>query len=259
VRLQPLLSPEGTDASALEAERRSWFALWLPAAPVVGVLIGLIGWAVVEPENAERLSVSFYFLSAPVLFVAFRALVRAVRSAAACPEPPLAATVGLLRPRVVLSERLREALDLPAFEAARHHEMAHAAHYDPLRIWLARFAADLRWPGKTARRHYLIWRECLEIARDEEVVRSGTDGTDLAAAILATARLSSCLGRLAAGLLDPAYGLERRVRLLLGSAPSTGSESRRSVLTLLLVASLGLSVAVGAGIGEFVLERFFLT
>jgi hypothetical protein len=128
--------------------------------------------------------------------------VRAARSAlgassagaAARHRAPLAATIGLLRPRVVLAPQVREQLDAAALRAVTAHEEAHARHRDPLRLWMAQLATDLQWPLPSARRRFLAWRVALELARDDEAVARGVDGGDLAAGLLAVARLGARVG-----------------------------------------------------------------
>ena len=69
-------------------------------------------------------------------------------------ERPTAVTVGLVRPRVRIDERLRDAVPAPSLAAVQAHEEAHARHRDPLRIWLAQTITDLQWPGRHARAPY---------------------------------------------------------------------------------------------------------
>ena len=82
-----------------------------------------------------------------------------------------AATVALLRPRVVVCETFGAQLDEHALAAALAHEQAHARHRDPLRIWLAQIVTDLQWPLSGARARFEQWLFALELARDEEAPR----------------------------------------------------------------------------------------
>jgi hypothetical protein len=196
-------------------ERTLWRRVFRPLLPAGFVLAGLLGWALVEPEASdERIPVLALVVIVPFGLVCVRASWRAVRSLAAGYRPGPAATVGILRPRVVLSAAFRQSVDHAALGAALLHERAHARHRDPLRTWLAQLATDLQWPWTAAAGRYDEWREALELARDDEAVDGGADGADLAAAILAAARLApgeSTWPRLGS---DPRR-LEHRVRRLL--------------------------------------------
>src|SRR5262249_41912742 len=156
----------------------------LPVLPTVLGLALLAGWALQEPEQTDevvsRVAVWLALLFAPGWI---RACSRAVRSLRSPPKSITAATVGMLRPRVVISTQLEQMVDSHALAAAREHESAHARHADPLRIWLAQVATDLQWPGPAAPARLRAWREALEFARDDEARSRGADGADLAEAI----------------------------------------------------------------------------
>lgn len=207
-------------SSARDTERRCWHVLWARLIPAAGFAIGLAAWAFHEPQNAERLSRP---LVAAVLLcstIALRAVVRAVRSLRPADGEIVAATVGILRPSVVFSPRFTTTVDEAALRAAWAHEIEHVHHRDPLRIWAAQFVTDLLWPWQSAAERFRVWRNALELARDEEArAQAGIEGADLAAAILAAARLQisgACAG---ATLLSDAEMLEARVELLLQPAP----------------------------------------
>jgi beta-lactamase regulating signal transducer with metallopeptidase domain len=145
-----------------------------------------------------------------------RAAIRAVWSLVRDEGDVVTATVGLLRPWVLFSPYLAKALDDRTIEAALEHERAHARHRDPLRIWLAQLATDLQWPWPQAQKRFRLWILVLELARDEEARASGVEGSDLASAILASARLGrqAILPANAALINDPSTLKERISRLL---------------------------------------------
>lgn len=187
------------ELSTFELERRAWRRIWAPLWPCLGVLAFLFGWAIHEPEGgAQALPVLAFLFALPFALLAMRAALRAVRSAAAAAKvakaKPLAVTVGLLRPRTLISPILRQALDAAALAAVREHEAAHARHRDPMRVWLAQLVTDLQWPVPSARRRFASWRVALELARDDEARSRGIDGGDLAAGLLAVARLGTVAG-----------------------------------------------------------------
>src|SRR5204862_92527 len=88
--------------------------------------------------------------------------------------------------RVFIAPELSARLDERALHAALEHEMAHARHRDPLRLWLAQIATDLQWPLVAAQQRFTDWRNALELARDAEACER-VEGSDLAAAPAAAA------------------------------------------------------------------------
>lgn len=235
-------------------------ALWLRAGPVVGFGLGLAAWAVVEPENAERLSLGAGIAAAAVAFLWVRAIVRAARSV--CTHDPhiVAATIGVLRPRVVLSPPFITALDRRALRAAEAHERMHVRHRDPLRILLARFATDLLWPTRSAPERFRAWRHALELARDEEAIATArVRGADLAAAIIAAARLQPATSGAGAMLLSDGELLHHRVEWLLtvrrGRIPRDAVVSATAATIVVFVS---FWIAVGATAAEAIVEPFLL-
>jgi beta-lactamase regulating signal transducer with metallopeptidase domain len=147
----------------------------------------------------------------------------------------------------LFSPYLAKALDDRTIEAALAHERAHARHRDPLRIWLAQLAIDLQWPWPQAHKRFRLWIVALELARDEEARASGVDGSDLATAILASARLGrqAILPANAALISDPSTLRERISRLL--EPLSLEAPRTYSVTWTALVAIPVLLGAIGFG------------
>jgi beta-lactamase regulating signal transducer with metallopeptidase domain len=169
-------------------------------------------------------------------------------------ELPPISTVGLWRPRVVAAEELDGALDPAALRAALAHERAHVRHRDPLRIWLAQIATDLQWPSPWARRRFEHWVTALELARDEQARLDGASGEDLAAAVVAVARMP-WRRRTAAlvGLTGAETSLVSRVHRLLAPVPPDGARPS-IVLPLAVLLVLVASVVVGAAYGDDLLR-----
>lgn len=235
--------------SAREWERTLWRALWRPVIPAVLMVSVLLGWAIMEPaQSDERLPSSVLMVSGLFVGLWLRA---AIRAASALKErtPHVAGTVGLWRARIVLSDALTAQLDPDALDAVKSHEAAHVRHRDPLRIWLAQLVTDLQWPWPSAQDRFAQWRHVLELARDEEARHSGTDGADLAAAILLAARLhTSCSA--GATLIDGQIGLEARITRLLAPLPSDETPiAMTSPLTLFPVSLVGVLSGVRFGEG----------
>jgi len=235
----------GVAKSGRQLESNAWTRLWVPLVPSALAFLVLLGWALQEPDVSDERILPFAFVVAlPFGAVVLRALIRAVLAQRRIPGHPIAATVGLLRPRVVISRQLAEALDADALAAAHEHEAAHARHHDPLRLALAQLVTDLQWPSPAARGRFHEWRHALELARDEEVRVHGVEGADLAAAVLAAARLQVRPAR--SGLVGDSEALEERIARLLVPIPAETPVRQRA--TSLLVLSVALAGAFTAGL-----------
>jgi Zn-dependent protease with chaperone function len=241
-----------TFVSPRDRERACWKEVWIPLLPGVAIACVMGGWAIAEPVPAdEPVTPMAVSIACPFALVWCRAFVRAVASWLLPPaEDPLAATVGLFRPTIVLSPVLRGALDPDAFAAVRAHEVAHAAHYDPLRIWLAQLATDLQWPSPAAQQRFRDWRRALEMARDQEVRRSGVDGSDLAAGILAVLRIVTTVGGVAATLIEDESSLRERIQRLLAPATMDRANDHSVVAFALVLSSLAAALIVGMKAGD---------
>jgi BlaR1 peptidase M56 len=238
-----------------QLEAVSWRRIWLTLLPAGIALATMLGWALQEPSMTDELLLpTAALVVVPIGLVWLRCAVRACVALRRPREMPPLATVGLVRPRVVVAEDLRGALDPAALAAALAHERVHVRRRDPLRIWLAQIATDLQWPSPSARRRLEHWLGALELARDDEARLDGAPGEDLAAAVVAVARLSSRPpGAAVAGLTGAETSLASRVHRLL--APVPPDHGRRSVLLLpAVLAVLVASVVIGALYGDDVLR-----
>jgi len=239
------------EANARLMEDAAWTRVWAPLAPAGLALVALLGWALVEPENAEPVSWPYAFAALPFAAMLARVVVRSVWSLRGTGGESPAATLGLVFPRVVLSPRLEAALDVLALAAAREHETAHARHRDPLRLWLAQVATDLQWPWPEARARLATWSRVLELARDEEARARGVDGADLAAAIMAAVRLGGPAPTpLMARITGSEAALRERIARLLAPFVSDSGPRRIRVRIALLTAGILAVVLLGAEFGE---------
>lgn len=240
------------DGPAVAVERGAWNRLCLPALPGLLVLALLIGWAVQEPDRADESVLPHAILFAsPFACVWLRAALRAMTALFQRRPEAAAATIGLLRPRILISTALRSKLDSRALRAVEEHEAAHLRHRGPLRIWLGQIVADLQWPCSSAPRRYRDWRRALELRRDEEACARGVEGVDLAAALVEAARCGEGNATVAASaaLLDAGALLHERVMRLL-AFPAGGDDAIGQVArsTLILV---GFGVLLSIGMGVF--------
>lgn len=243
--------------SAQQSERRCWWRVWMPLAPMIIVLCALAGWAALEPENSERVPRSLLLLSLPCAFIWTRAVWRAVKALGRRQGVRAAGVIGLWQPRIVISDQFRARIDDVTAAAAAAHEAAHARHRDPLRLWLAQFATDLQWPSERAAERLRAWLRVVEFARDDEARHAGVEGADLAAAIIAAVRLHDPNERPPALVGDRA-DFETRIRRLLAPMPSDERVSSPAAGLLLAAAPALVAIAfAGAFFGESLVRSAF--
>ncbi|HEY6478271.1 MAG TPA: M56 family metallopeptidase [Polyangia bacterium] len=246
-------SAEATSGALLET--RAWRRLWMVVLPALLAFATLLGWGLQEPaQTDEPLRPLVVAVAAPAVLLWARALWRAWRALRRPRLPPPLATIGIMRPRIVMAEGLSRALDSRALEAALAHERAHVRHRDPLRIWFAQLATDLQWPSPFARRRLGRWLGSLELARDEEARRDGAPGADLAAAIVGVAKLGAGGSGGAIAALGGADGLfARRIhRLLRPLCPNDVASSLAALCAVTSAVTAG--VLVGMTCGDVVLR-----
>jgi len=247
--------PGEREPSGRQLEASSWRRIWWTLLPAGVALATMFGWALQEPSVTDELLLPTAALVAvPIGLLWLRCAVRACVALRRPRDLPPLATVGLVRPRVVVGEVLRGALDPAALAAALAHERVHVRHRDPLRIWLAQIATDLQWPSPSARRRFEHWLGALELARDEQARLDGVPGEDLAAAVVAVARMPRrALGGAMAGLTGAETSLASRVHRLLEPVPP--DRGRRSIgLLVAVIAVLVASGVIGALYGDYVLR-----
>jgi hypothetical protein len=243
--------------NARHVECLRWQQIWLPLAPASIIAASLCGWALAEPDpTPEKASILLILASVPFALLFGRAAIRAGWSLVRDEGDVVTATVGLLRPWVLFSPYLAKALDDRTIEAALEHERAHARHRDPLRIWLAQLATDLQWPWPQAQKRFQLWILALELARDEEARASGVEGSDLATAILASARLGrqAILPANAALISDPSTLKERISRLLEPLSLDAQRTHTRAWTVLVVIPVLLGAIGFGSVFGEHIVR-----
>lgn len=132
--------------------------------------------------------------------------------------PIAIATVGVLRPRVVLDAKFVESLDDDAIEGALYHELEHIRGRDPLRYLLASWALWVNpWGRIVLDGEMRQWRFQRELQCDREAVACGANPTAVAQAIVTAARRS--IGDAVAALGEnDGRALKLRVEFLLAYA-----------------------------------------
>lgn len=150
-------------------------------------------------------------------------------------DRPFAGVLGLIRPRVVLSNGLISLLNGQQRAVVEAHEQAHCARRDPLRLLLARFGALLHLPvvRRVLLREFLL---ATEQAADERAAAAVGDRLTVAEAILAVARANPHrMGDLAfTGSM-----IDQRVDALI---TNPGALRLRGVLFLAVLALLSVAV-----------------
>lgn len=160
---------------------------------------------------------------------------------------PAAFTLGLLRPRMVVSTAVALALTDTELDALLLHEAAHARRRDPLRLLVAGVCRDLLFFLPIAHTLFRLAGQAQERAADDAAA-AATNPLDVAGALIAFLKLTR--SRPAVALAPGAAGAdaEARIRRLLDAPPAdcsrwaSRSRAGASVLVsaLLLVALAGM-------------------
>jgi Zn-dependent protease with chaperone function len=156
-------------------------------------------------------------------------------------ELPIAiATLGGLRPRVLIASELVAALDDDALAAALHHELEHVRDRDPLRYFALWWALAVNPFGRWLLQDELArWLLCRELHCDRDAVLAGANAAALADAIVQAARSGERPALAALGNADVG-AIALRVRVLL--AYSEAPPERRTAQPVLRIALCALSL-----------------
>jgi Zn-dependent protease with chaperone function len=233
------------------SERALWRAITRPFASFVVSVAMVSGWALHERGDAETPRAPLLLFAALVSLVWIRAIMRAVSSLRTKPAGP-AMTVGLLHPLIVVSPSFAASIEPDVLAAVIAHEAAHARHHDPLRIFIAQLATDLQWPSTRARARFDHWMHVLELSRDDEARALGADGADLAAGVVAAARIKHVCGGVVARLTGTE--LMERIDRLLAPLTSTDALEPSRGRPIALIAAVGASLAFGAFYAEAIVR-----
>ncbi|HEY5990247.1 MAG TPA: M56 family metallopeptidase [Streptosporangiaceae bacterium] len=193
----------------------------------------------------------------PTVRSAVAGLGLAGRVAAVAAAEPFAVTVGLARPRILVSDGLAGALSPAELTAVLAHERCHLRCRDPARLLGARLLAAYGWYLPAAR--WLAGRAALnrELAADRAALAQAGRGV-LAGALLKLAALPACPAVAAASPAgDPAGSLQARVaqleqgrparpRLAAGRALATAGGM--TVLAPACLCCVGLAAALPGGL-----------
>lgn len=159
-------------------------------------------------------------------------------------KAPVLALAGVVRPRVVISRGLMEALDAEQLQAALHHEAAHRESRDNLKR-LALLATPGILPGRAFHALEQAWARITEWAADERASAGDVRRrVALAEALLRAVRLGcsgSPAGPLATTLLENPLELQARVTRLM-EAPVVAAPAGRYWPAAAGLAVVGLAV-----------------
>ncbi len=138
---------------------------------------------------------------------------------------PAMTTVGIVRPRVLLSGAAAMMLTANELKTALHHEVAHVRRRDNLKKLLLRFVT---FPGMADLD--AAWLQATEMAADDAAVSNSSEALDLAAALIKLARLAppeSAADLTAALVHGSAFIMHARVERLIAWTSERVASPRR--------------------------------
>ena len=152
---------------------------------------------------------------------------------------PLAFSLGMLKPRIVISTGLVNRLSAQQLSIVRAHELIHVRYKDGLYKWILLFVGSFHWPSVKR----IILDEhavALELRADQQVARSQSN-IAVAETIVAVQRLM-CASRMDESICQfLGSKLEQRIHYLLSKAPDKALPKR--FLLSAVMCSLFLSIA----------------
>lgn len=228
---------------------------WTPAALGAFVVGGLCipSYLWFEPgDTGEELGIiglTAAIFAAAVLTMSLVHGIRQVITSRRCVRQfenrPMIAITGFLRPRLLISPIVEDALSAEQLDAAVRHERAHVAAQDNLKRLLLAFTPGLL-PGvngfAAVERQ---WVRLTEWAADDDAVAGDPDrALALAAALVRVARLGTVRAPLTSSMLDGDDLTHRVDRLLHPIAPvrGAGSATLASVGAVVMVMLMGLAL-----------------
>jgi len=140
---------------------------------------------------------------------------------------PLAFTVGLWRPQIVVSEGIIARLSEAELRGVLFHERSHAHRRDPLRLLVVRFLADALWFLPVARSLARDFVDAVEESADDWAVEATRQPVELASALVKAAKGGAPQAVLAGTSLAGNLSVEDRVERLLGLGGKARSGTTR--------------------------------
>lgn len=162
---------------------------------------------------------------------------------------PVLALAGVMRPRVIVSRRVLEALSGEELEAALAHERAHRKSGDNLKRLALFLAPDVLPFLRAFTRLDRSWAKLIEWAADDDATGGDSQRSlSLAAALVHMARMGSApsASPLSSSFLGNDQHLSARVDRLLGLVPAVTDRPRRTRATLPMAATVVTAIIVAA-------------
>jgi Zn-dependent protease with chaperone function len=206
-------------------------SLLLAVVLVVAVFVG--GWSIIDQVGSTRRLERFLerrrLPLGPVLTEAAAVAGLSGRVALVESSERFSCTLGILRPRVVVTKELLDTSTPGELAAVLAHEAHHVRTADPLKMVIARSLARSLFVLPVLGRLYERYLAGRELAADRKAIRSaGTAG--LAGALLKTIAGPSGMDIGAAAALGGEHALELRLsQLETGIEPAFGSLGRRTL------------------------------
>jgi beta-lactamase regulating signal transducer with metallopeptidase domain len=150
-----------------------------------------------------------------------------------------AVTHGLLRPRILLSTGLVEALDAAELAAVLVHEHHHLLRRDPLRLLAARLLTGYGWYLPLLR----WWTQRLALRRELAADRAATANAGVAAVAGALLKLADLPAPAAVAAVNPMGNLPDRIAQLEGQPPVRQPQRGWLLAGVTLANLAGLSAA----------------
>jgi Peptidase family M48 len=195
---------------------------------------GLSAW-----RSARRRTAKWMGAARPIALSATSMPVFAIDTSA-----PMMALVGILRPRLLITRPVLEALTDEELSACVAHELGHRRALDNLKRLAMRAAPDLLFATSAARALERRWVAASEQVADRSAGDSGHVRCALASALVKVARITppmSAITEPISALVDGG-DITERVRRLLDDAPSAAaSRSMRGLPIAIPAAALALA------------------
>jgi Zn-dependent protease with chaperone function len=155
-------------------------------------------------------------------------------------KAPLMALVGVLRPRLLVTRPVLEALSEEELSACVAHELGHWRALDNLKRLAMRAAPDLLFATSTARALERRWAAASEQAADRSAGDSDRVRCALASALVKVARLTPPVNSMAEPISALVDGgdITARVERLLDDAPSTETSHSMRWLSIAVPAAV---------------------
>ncbi len=159
-------------------------------------------------------------------------------------DMPSAFTLGLLRPKVIVSSSLIDSLTREELSVVQRHELAHQQHRDPLRLWLFNLVACVFTPKVRTHLHKAMELTIEQLA-DARVAQAATDPVLIAQTLVKVNRLTArfLAQRSTVALCHfGASAIEQRIEQLMSAKPGRAFP----LLAFLICVGLLLTLTLGS-------------